>query len=121
MGSRFHVVAVAPDRDAEPVRTFQSFTQDLHRLADWLKTVGITTVAMESTGVYWIPAFEILEAQGFEVLLVNARDVKECDPQCKTSYAVEPTCSFGSGTESGAFGFRFSLSILATVVSSGNA
>ena len=77
VGSRFHVVAVAPDRDAEPVRTFQSFTQDLHRLADWLKTVGITTVAMESTGVYWIPVFEILEAQGFEVLLVNARDVKQ--------------------------------------------
>ena len=77
VGSRFHVVAVAPDRDAEPVRTFQSFTQDLHRLADWLKAVGITTVAMESTGVYWIPVFEILEAQGFEVLLVNARDVKQ--------------------------------------------
>ena len=77
VGSRFHVVAVAPGRDAEPVRTFQSFTQDLHRLADWLKTVGITTVAMESTGVYWIPVFEILEAQGFEVLLVNARDVKQ--------------------------------------------
>ena len=78
--SRFHVVAVAPGRDAEPVRTFQSFTQDLHQnLADWLKTVGITTVAMESTGVYWIPVsvFEILEAQGFEVLLVNARDVKQ--------------------------------------------
>ena len=52
LGSRFHVVAVAPGRDAEPVRTFQSFTQDLHRLADWLKTVEITTVVMESTGVY---------------------------------------------------------------------
>ena len=77
VGSRFHVAAVAPDRDAEPVRTLQSFTQDLHRLAAWLKTVGTTTVAMESTGVYWIPVFEILETQRFEVLLVNARDVKQ--------------------------------------------
>lgn len=57
-------------------RPFQSFTGDLHRLADWLCQIGITTVAMESTGVYWIPAFEILEARGLEVLLVNARDVK---------------------------------------------
>ena len=47
MGARFHVVALAPDRDAEPVRTFQSFTQELHRLADWLETVGISTVAMD--------------------------------------------------------------------------
>ena len=68
VGARFHVVAVAPGRDAEPVRTFQSFTQELHRLADWLKTVGISTVAMESTGVYWVPVFEILEERGFEVL-----------------------------------------------------
>lgn len=76
VGSRFHVVAVAAERDAEPVRTFQSFTNDLHRLADWLAEVGITTVAMESTSVYWIPVFEILEERGFEVLLVNARDTK---------------------------------------------
>jgi transposase len=60
----------------EPVRTFQSFTSDLHQLADWLLAVGITTIAMESTGIYWIPVFEILEAKGMEVLLVNARDVK---------------------------------------------
>lgn len=76
VGAQFHVVAVAPDRDDEPVRTFKSFTNDLHRLADWLHDVGITTVAMESTGVYWIPVFEILEARGLEVLLVNARDAK---------------------------------------------
>lgn len=76
VGSTFHVVAVAPDRDSEPVRTFQSFTADLHALAAWLHRVGITTVAMESTGVYWIPVFEILEQSGFEVLLVNARHVK---------------------------------------------
>lgn len=76
IGSRFHVVAVAADRDEEPVRTFQSFTGDLHRMAEWLEGLGITSVAMESTGVYWIPAFEILEERGVEVLLVNARDAK---------------------------------------------
>jgi transposase len=76
VGATFHVVAVPPDRDEQSVRTFRSFSGDLHRLADWLKEVGIRTVAMESTGVYWIPVFEILEARGFEVLLVNARDVK---------------------------------------------
>lgn len=76
IGSRFHVVAVSPDRTAEPVRTFESFTADLHQMADWLVELGITTVAMESTGIYWIPAFEILEARGLEVLLVNARLVK---------------------------------------------
>ena len=76
VGSTFHVVAVPQDRAEEAVRTFQTFTSDLHRLADWLQEVGINTVAMESTGVYWIPVFEILEARGLEVLLVNARHVK---------------------------------------------
>jgi transposase len=76
IGATFHVVAVPCDRDERPVRTFRTFSGDLHQLADWLTAVGITTIAMESTGVYWIPAFEILEARGFEVLLVNARDVK---------------------------------------------
>src|SRR3954468_9710759 len=76
VGATFHVVAVPRDRDDEPARSFRSFRGDLHRLADWLASVGITTIAMESTGVYWVPVFEILEARGFEVLLVNARDVK---------------------------------------------
>jgi transposase len=76
VGATFHVVAVPGDRDDRPVRTFRTFSGDLHHLADWLTAVGITTVAMESTGVYWIPVFEILETRGFEVLLVNARDVK---------------------------------------------
>ena len=76
VGSTFHVVAVPGDRDEQPVRTFRTFSGDLHQLADWLTQVGIRTIAMESTGVYWIPVFEILEARGFEVLLVNARDVK---------------------------------------------
>ena len=69
-------VAVPAERAAENVRSFPTFTQDLYALADWLHQCGIQTVAMESTGVYWIPVFEILEARGFEVLLVNARDVK---------------------------------------------
>lgn len=76
IGATFHVVAIPPGRAAETVRSFRSFTADLHALADWLKATGVTTVAMESTGVYWIPTFEILEERGFEVLLVNARDVK---------------------------------------------
>jgi transposase len=75
-GSEVHYVAVPPDRDPEPVRRFKTFTEDLNRLADWLVSCGVTTVAMEATGVYWIPIYEILEARGLEVLLVNARHVK---------------------------------------------
>ncbi|HEX4170352.1 MAG TPA: transposase [Bryobacteraceae bacterium] len=69
-------VAVPADRDPEPVRSFQSFTVELERLADWLQTCRIRTVAMESTGVYWIPLFQILETRGFEVKLMNAHHVK---------------------------------------------
>ena len=61
VGSTFHVVAVAPGRDPEPVRTFQSFTGELHALADWLASIGIKSIAMESTGIYWVPVYEILE------------------------------------------------------------
>lgn len=74
IGSQFHVAAVPVDHDPEPVRTFQAFTADLERMADWLVVCGIKTVAMESTGVYWVPVFEILEDHGLEVILVNARD-----------------------------------------------
>ena len=76
IGSASHFVAVPPDRDDEPVREFPSFTVDLHALADWLTACGVDTVAMASTGVYWIPLFELLESRGFRVLLVNARHVK---------------------------------------------
>jgi transposase len=76
IGATMHVAAVGPDRDVEPVRTFQTFTGDLHRLADWFARCGVKTVVMESTGVYWIPTYEILEQRGFEVVLVNARDAK---------------------------------------------
>ena len=75
-GSAEHFVAVPPDRDPTPVRSFPTFTSDLHRLADWLIACRVTSVAMEATGVYWIPIYEILEARGVEVHLVNARHVK---------------------------------------------
>jgi transposase len=74
-GQNSHFVAVPPDRDPQPVREFRTFTADLQRLADWLAQCGVKTVAMESTGVYWMPIYEMLEQRGFEVLLVNARDV----------------------------------------------
>jgi transposase len=71
-----HVAAVGAERDEQPVRTFGTFTDELHRLADWFARCGITTIAMESTGVYWIPVFEILQQRGFEVMVVNAREAK---------------------------------------------
>lgn len=74
IGSRFHVVAVPPDLCAEPVQTFQAFTADLERMADWLVSLGITTVAMESTGVYWIAAYEVLDGRGIQVVVANARE-----------------------------------------------
>lgn len=78
IGAEFHYVAVPNGRDAEglDVRHFSTFTADLHKLADWLRQCKIDTVAMESTGIYWIPVFEILDSQGFDVRLVNPRNVK---------------------------------------------
>jgi transposase len=76
VGNGAHYAAVRPDRDPEPVRRFECFTADLHRLADWLQICGVRTVAMQSTGVYWIPLYEILDERGFEVYLVNARHTK---------------------------------------------
>lgn len=68
--------AVPPGSDPQPVRAFATFTPDLLALADWLAACGVTSVALESTGVYWIPIYELLEARGFEVYLVNARHLK---------------------------------------------
>lgn len=76
IGSDTHWVSVPPDRDSQSVRRFGCFTADLYALADWLQACGIETVAMESTGVYWIPVFQILETRGLEVKLVNAHYVK---------------------------------------------
>lgn len=74
-GSKNHWVSVPEDRDAEPVRTFEGFTEDLHRMAAWLVGCRITTVAIEATGVYWIPLVEVLEAHGIEVNLVDSRSI----------------------------------------------
>ena len=76
IGSDRHLVAVPEGRDDVSVRQFGAFTSDLHEIADWLGHCGVTTVAMESTGIYWIPLFELLERRGFEVKLVDARHVK---------------------------------------------
>jgi transposase len=70
---------VPEGRDEVSVRVFQTFTVDLHALVDWLEACGVETVAMESTGVYWIPVYELLEERGFEVYLVNARHVSNVD------------------------------------------
>src|SRR5882724_2273747 len=72
IGSKMHMAAVNPACTDVPVRSFGTFTQDLHDLAEWFKACGVTSVAMESTGVYWIPTYEILEQHGFDVILVNA-------------------------------------------------
>jgi transposase len=76
VGNGAHYVAVRPDRDEQPVRRFECFTADLHRLAEWLHSCGVKTVALQSTGVYWIPLYDILEERGFEVYLVNAQHTK---------------------------------------------
>lgn len=76
IGSREHYVAVAPNRDPQPVRRFGCFTMDLIRMADWLKQCGVKTVVMQSTGVYWIPVYDVLEQKGFTVWLVNARETR---------------------------------------------
>ncbi|MDQ5853275.1 MAG: IS110 family transposase [Chloroflexota bacterium] len=76
IGATSHFVAVPEGRDTVSVREFATFTADLHRLADWLEQCGVDTIVMESTGVFWIPVFELLEQRGFSVLLVDARHVK---------------------------------------------
>ena len=76
IGAREIFVAVPPDRDECPVRVFDTFTEDLHSMAQWLTVCGVTTVAMESTGVYWIPLYDVLEAHGISPCLTNARHMK---------------------------------------------
>ena len=76
IGSEEIWVCVPEDRDAQSVRSFDTFTPDLLALAEWLASCRVETVAMESTGVYWIPVYETLEARGFRVHLVNARHLK---------------------------------------------
>jgi transposase len=76
VGNESHYVAVPPSRDSQPVRRFGCTTAELKAMAAWLKQCGIRTIAMQSTGVYWIAVYDILEAAGLEVYLVNARDTK---------------------------------------------
>ena len=88
VGNAEHYVAVPPGRVSQPVQKFGSFTADVHRLAQWLKACGVDTVVMQATGVYWVGLYEILEQQGLDVKVVNARytktlpgrksDVQEC-------------------------------------------
>ena len=76
VGATSHYVAVPADRAEQPVQEFEAFTADLYRLADWLGECGVETVVMESTGVYWIPLFGVLEERGFQVILVDPRRIK---------------------------------------------
>ena len=77
IGSREHWVAVDPDKVADPVRCFSSFTDSLNEMADWLKSLGVKIVAMEATGVFWIPIYELLDRRGFDVKLVNSRSTRQ--------------------------------------------
>ena len=76
VGGSEHWVAISPDRDPEPVRRFGCFTADLREMSRWLVEKGVRSVAMQSTGVYWMPVFEVLEQHGLEVFLVNAQHTK---------------------------------------------
>src|SRR6267154_6060351 len=76
IGAREIFVAVPPDRDPNPVRSFPAFTEDLQQLAEWLVKCGVTTAAMESTGVYWIPLYDLLEQYKVKPCLVNARNMR---------------------------------------------
>jgi transposase len=76
VGNESHYVAVAPDCDPQPVREFGSWTADLERMAEWLKACGVEMVVMQSTGVYWMALYDILEARKFKVCLTNARHTK---------------------------------------------
>ncbi|HEX8254260.1 MAG TPA: transposase, partial [Thermoanaerobaculia bacterium] len=72
-GAEQHVVSVPETQSETPVRTFGTLTKDLHALADWLRDCGVTTVAIEATGVYWVPLYEILEERGLAPRLIDSR------------------------------------------------
>jgi transposase len=76
IGARFHVVGVPPELCDQSVQTFQAFTGDIERMADWLVSIGIKTVAMESTGVYWVPVYEVLQSRGIDAIVANAREAR---------------------------------------------
>lgn len=84
IGAAEHGVAVPPDRDAQPVRRFGTCTLDLEAIADWLLACDVTTVAMESTGVYGSPLFEVLEARGFQAILLDPRQAQRAPGRPKS-------------------------------------
>jgi Transposase len=106
-------IAVPPDRLENNVRCFGTFTADLRALVQWLKDCAVSSVAMESTGVYWIPLYELLEQEGFEVYLVNARHVKnvpgrKSDVQdCQWLQYLHPLCRAGPRLERFSYGWPF--------------
>ena len=114
IGAEAHWVCVPGDRDPHPVRRFGTCTADLEAIAEWLRASGVTTVAMESTGVYWIPLYELLEARGFVVLLVDARQVARAPGRPKSD---EKDCQWiqrlhGYGLLSAAFRPAFQVVVL---------
>src|SRR6266481_1683580 len=84
IGAEQHLVAVPEGRDEVAVRQFGTFTADLQAIARWLRHCGVTTVALESTGVYWIPLYDLLQAEGFEVFLVDPRQTRRAPGRPKT-------------------------------------
>ena len=91
IGSTSHWVAVDPSVCDRPVRDFGAYTEDLHDMAEWLSAQGVRTVAMESTGVYWIPVYDLLRERGFDVCLVDARATKQVAGQPSSSGGVWQT------------------------------
>jgi hypothetical protein len=94
VGADTHWVAVPEDRDERPVRSFGVFTSDLIALCEWLKACQIQTVAMESTGVYWIPLFQMLERNGFEVRLANGCNNSTPSGCCEARFVPRPRCAW---------------------------
>lgn len=84
IGSKTHYVCVPENRDSERIKSFGCFTKDINMMGTWLKKCGIKTIAMESTSVYWIPVYQILEQMGFEVNLINSQHLKGVHGRKKT-------------------------------------
>lgn len=95
VGSREHYVAVRGNSEEALVRTFGCYTPDLYEMADWLRIQGVTTIAMESTGVYWIPVFEVLESCGFEVLLIDPHGMKQIKTDVKDCRDIQRLHTYG--------------------------
>ena len=110
VGATMHTAAVNPDRTAEPVRSFGTFTADLHRLIDWFVECGVDTVVMESTSVYWIPIFELLDARGFAVFLVNwTSEASRLSSSMRAMPSTSPDARVTSVMRSGCSGFTPSV------------